>query len=430
MKEIFRKYFIYFRNTYTAVLATAMSVIFARFYYSSVLNFRMTSELVFRNFYDLVFYNFIALLLPVLGVIMIYFFFDNLDLLNKKEYIDSKSKKFLIARPHYIIGFALSTLAGTAMFTNPIHQFIGTFISVNIVWARLAAVILIVAIRLIQLYNLQSKWQDEIDHPLFVEKPMFNGSNDPDSFKPFHLVVKPLIFIVLYTACYFIISQYLLYLVFSVFYVITALWQSLILIALLPFLIIFGSRAIYGLRGRIKLLRNLRRLKKNGIATVKYRGSRVCSSFLPFLPFSIEIKTNSGDTYLCKVVCSGKVNSPMFFRPDVYFTEHGFHMRGGLLSRHGGSPYAAVVDLEKMGGKVNPTNLIFGFRMQHRIDFPEEEGNKVLIINPTPTSCYAIDGKDSKPIDTGENMGRYTIYTATGIYNTIERRSRSDRFER
>ena len=113
----------------------------------------------------------------------------------------------------------------------------------------------------------------------------------------------------------------------------------------------------------------------------------------------------------------------MFFKPDEYLIEHGMHLRGGALMSRGGS-FAQAVDISSWGGKENPTNMIFGFRMAHKLEFPEGEGHKAVILSPVPTTAFALYGKETKPIDTGEDMKNYTIYTATGFFNHIERESR------
>jgi hypothetical protein len=79
-----------------------------------------------------------------------------------------------------------------------------------------------------------------------------------------------------------------------------------------------------------------------------------------------------------------------------------------------------------MGGKGNPTNLVAGYRVSHKLNFPEIDGEKIVIINPTPTSVYAIEGKEFRLIDTGEDMKEYTVYTATGFFNHIERQRRNN----
>ena len=87
-----------------------------------------------------------------------------------------------------------------------------------------------------------------------------------------------------------------------------------------------------------------------------------------------------------------------------------------------------AVDVSKLGGKENPTNMAFGFRTSHKLNFFEDEGcHKVVILNPAPTTAFAVYEREYTPIDNGEKIGNYTVYTASGLFNHIERQSRHSR---
>ena len=164
-------------------------------------------------------------------------------------------------------------------------------------------------------------------------------------------------------------------------------------------------------------------MKKENLAKVTLKGSKYLSATFTFLPFSLEIVDKEGEIYRCTVISASKINAPMYFKPDEYLVEHGMHLRGGALLSKGGS-FARAVDISQMGGKENPTNMIFGYRMAHKFKFSEGEGHKTVILSPTPTTAFSLEGRIAKPIDTGENMKNYTIYTPTGFFNHIERQSR------
>lgn len=430
MKNIVIKYSSIFRNIYTSIFATLMSLAFAKLYYSSTIRFKNESSIIFSEPHQLLFYNLLMVSIVIFAVIMIYYYFDNLDLFNKKDYLEDTNKKLLISKPEYLVGFAISLLFASSMLATPIHTLISTFREVNIAWARLLAVITLALIRFIQIYNLQVKWEDEIHHPLFVEKPIFKNSQDIKRFKPIYLFIKPLGYLVIFTFCYLFVDAYAIEIVFSLYIILTSLWQGILILVLIPFIVFFALRIVINLKARRKLIKKLKMLKREKLATVEYHGCRYLSSFLPLLPFSVTVKATSGEVYLCRIVCSGNVNAPMYFTTDKYYTEHGFHLRGGaLLSSMGSSPFAAIVDIGKMGGKTNPTNLIAGYRREHKLTFPEKEGNRTLIINPSPTTCFSLYENIANPIDTGEDMGNYTIYTATGFYNMVERKATKDKFD-
>lgn len=419
------------RNIYVSLLASLISLVFAKLYYSAIWELKRNSDVIYADTPQVFLFQLLGAAIVIFAVIMVYYYFDNLDLFNKRDYHKEERKRLLISKPGYIIGFAIAICFATSMLTRPIHDLLLVLGDVNIAWARLIAIFTLMLIRLIQLCNLQAKWNDEIEHPMFVEKPIFKRSQDIEGFKIRHLFLRPLGFVAIFTLCYLAAYSYLLATFSSVFFILTSLWQGILLIALVPFIIILTVRFSANIRSRHKLIKKLKYLEKNGYAAITYQGRKYLSAIFPRLNFSIEVRAQSGETYLCRVVCSGRVNAPMYFTEDKYYTEHGFHLRGGgLISSMGASPFAAVVDIGKWGGKTNPTNLIAGYRREHDIEFPEKEGDRALIVNPAPTACFSLYENIANPIDTGENMGKYTVYSATGFCNMIERKANKDRFDR
>ena len=419
------------RNTYTSLYASVTSLIFAKLYFNAMWRFTKESAIIFEKMHQRVFFHLFALATSLFVPIMIYYYFDNLDLYNKKDYLEKKSKRLLIARPEYLTGFVISLLFAASMLTSPIHSLLSIFGNVSVIWSNILSIVTLALIRLIQLYNLQVKWEDEINHPLFVEQPIFKSSQDIKKFKPIYLFLKPLGFLALFGVCYLIAAKYYIEIVYSLYVILTSLWQGILLIALIPFIVFFAFRVLVNVRSRRKLIKRLRHLEKGKYAKIKYSGAKYLSAVFPRMRFGVEVIAQSGETYLCNIVCSGKVNAPMYFSEDKYYTEHGFHLRGGgLLSQMGASPFAAVVDIGKWGDKSNPTNLVAGYRRQHDINFPEKEGNRALLVNPAPTACFSLYENIANPIDTGEDMGNYTIYSATGFCNTVERLASRDRFEK
>ncbi len=51
------------------------------------------------------------------------------------------------------------------------------------------------------------------------------------------------------------------------------------------------------------------------------------------------------------------------------------------------------------------------------------EGNrKIIIALPVPQNIYvSVNGSTPRSADTGENVGEYTLYNASGFLNALER---------
>ena len=373
----------------------------------------------------------IMLLYPLLSLatgILIYYYYDNLDLFNKKEYYNSNSDSALIVRPQYLVSFAVSMLFSVLIFTNGYHVFLRYFFQTDIFVSRLLAVATMAILRLTQLFLLKNKWDNERNLPFLMEKSVFKRNSNPNKFKPSQMIWQPIGYTVVFWLCCWLCYEYLFALIPAFLVIVITLWYVILLLLLVPIIVGIVIRVIYNMKHRKVLLQQLKQLEQEGFASIKMKGHKWLSSTITTLPFELEIDTPSGAKYNGIVVTCGKINAPMFFKPDEYIVEHGFHLRGGALLSRGGA-FGQVVDISNLGGNQNPTNMIFGYRMLHKLVFPEIEGQKIVILNPTPTSAYAVADSECKPIDTGEDMTNYTIYTATGLFNHIERQNRKSRFD-
>ena len=92
-------------------------------------------------------------------------------------------------------------------------------------------------------------------------------------------------------------------------------------------------------------------------------------------------------------------------------------------------PNSPIVFTDKGEGLCQNTLRIFKFdilhlnnRIDYRIDSTSEDSKKVIIVIPVPKDIYvSTDGSSPRVADTGEIMGDYTLYTATGFLNALDR---------
>ena len=425
----------YLRNIYTALFGSLTALLYSFILYDGYTRTYNDYRVDIRYSVQVVLVVFLPLVI-IAATAIVYDYFDNVDLFAKREYFEAKSKKPLIGRYPYVVGFALSMLFSTLILKESFHFALSFFFpDINVAAARFLAVATMAVLRLYQIRSLQEKWQTEIENPLFVEKAMFKRNRDMYAFKPHQFILQPIGYFLAFGAlCVFVSYLSFPYLIFAA--TITGLniilspdlWWSVFAIPLIIVAVVFAVRLIHNTRKRLILLRKLKQIESEGLGRVEISGSKYLSATFISLPFNVKITDREGEVYNCVVATCGEINAPMFFKLDEYIVEHGFHLRGGALLARGGS-FGQIVDVSKMGGKENPTNLIFGFRTSHKLKFPEGEGHNVVILNPTPTTAYAMWEREYFPIDTGEDMGDYTIYTASGIFNHIERQSRKGRYD-
>ena len=423
----------YIRNVYTSLFAGVSSLLFSYFILNYYLGPYLYNE-VDLSYPAKVFSITLMPLISIATVAIVHDYFDNVDLFGKREYFESKSKKPLIARYPYLVSFAISMLFSTLLFSQVFHITLTFYFpNINIAVSRFLAVAVMAVLRLFQIWSLQDKWQTEIENPLFVEKAMFKRNRDMNAFKPHQLILQPIgyffafLALSIFTGVMIIPNIVFPILVSGVNSLLTPeMWWMFLGLPLIVIAIILAFRLLHNIRKRLILLKRLKQIQREGLGRVEIFGSKFLSSTFITLPFTVRITDREGEVYNCAVATCGEINAPMFFKTDEFFVEHGFHLRGGALLARGGR-FGYVVDISNFGGKENPTNLVFGFRTSHKLKFPEGEGHRVVILNPTPTTAYAIDEHSCRPIDTGENMGEYTLYTATGLFNHIERQSRKGR---
>ncbi len=420
----------YARNIYSAIFASIAAwvhsnLVFAAYQYACDHNDLMMLGEEVNGFFALIF-PFII----VFWTALVYNYFDNLDLFNKKAYFNGENKSSLISKPQYLSGFAISLLFSTLILTRGYDTALSFFFpDLNIVVARLLSLVTITITRLIQLRSLRSKWDAEIENPLFVEKAVFKRNRDMDKFKPHQMILQPIGYCIVFGILAYYAGYFFIPLIIVIFNIIItpSIWSILVLIPIVFFSATLIFRLSFNVKRRNILLKKLRQLESEKLAKVEISGSKYLSCSLTRLSFTLKVTDANGQVYNCIVVTCGKINAPMVFKSDEYMVEHGFHLRGGALLARGGA-FIQAVDVSQMGGKGNPTNLVAGYRLSRKLNFPDIEGEKIVIINPTPNTVYAIEGREFRPIDTGEDMKDYTLYTATGFFNYIERQSRKNEY--
>lgn len=191
--------------------------------------------------------------------------------------------------------------------------------------------------------------------------------------------------------------MYVLEIFASIFYIFKAFfslyfWPTLILVlCALGFFLSF--RFLRACRIRRKFFKGLKHLCAELGATLSpikrpYRS-------LLFLRDEVNFTVQYGEkTYHCKLFCALKRHTPLFFsQHGIVQCLHSFRFR-----------------------------RVEYFRYTTQFDFSfEAEGSKMLIVNPVPKEIYAGSTAFYREIDTGESIGAYKVFTATGFLGALSR---------
>ncbi len=193
--------------------------------------------------------------------------------------------------------------------------------------------------------------------------------------------------LIIYSLEIFATAFRVLLLFFSLYF-----WLTLILvIAIVAFFLSF--RFLRACRIRRKFLGRLKLLCFEIGATLSpiKRPYRSLLFLRDEVNFTVQYKEK---TYHCKLFCSLKRHTPLFFSQNgMMQCLHSFRFR-----------------------------RVEYFRYTTQFDFSfEADGRKCLIVNPVPKELYAGDTSFYREIDTGESVGAYKIFTATGFLGALSR---------
>ncbi len=181
-------------------------------------------------------------------------------------------------------------------------------------------------------------------------------------------------------------------------------------------------RYLRALRIRHKFMKNLRqRCEKCGFElSAVHRPYR--SVLRPSDGVDFTVKAH-GKTYSCKLLAGLSRGNAMALSPEgIAYTVHVI----GLRIRPPRSVYRTTYfmqgDARKMlGGESWYTHMEL-FRFTTKTDFSfAGDGQRILIVNPVPYALYAGTEKHASPIDNGERVGAYKVFTGSAFLNALER---------
>ncbi|MBQ8212708.1 MAG: hypothetical protein IJZ80_01770, partial [Clostridia bacterium] len=192
-----------------------------------------------------------------------------------------------------------------------------------------------------------------------------------------------------------------------------------ILAVLLLIVVVFYLRTFVA---RVKLIRKLKKICKE-------RGYELFDLKRPYrsifrdnekYTFAVGIGKT---TYYCRLIACVNRNN------KYTFSEDGTLMRAKMIHMPKGARMASA------GGYVQATDFgsgdeleLFGFTSEIDYTF-EADGEKILLLNPTPRRVRKLIDKRMAEMDNGDKIGEYTVYTGNAFLRLIDRLG-EDRKER
>ena len=170
------------------------------------------------------------------------------------------------------------------------------------------------------------------------------------------------------------------------------LWIPLIIIAIVGVVIVYSYiRAMLKCRKFVKALNKLCSTDDRRLS-VMHKPSTAIFKFTDGIDFSVLTKKA---TYDCKIISGAFRNSPIVFSD-----------KGNLLRQ---------ITFKVFGAE------LFHFMSKVDYDF-ESENKKVIVVLPMPRTIYAsVMESPPRLADNGEKVGKYTVYSASGFLNMLDR---------
>jgi hypothetical protein len=223
------------------------------------------------------------------------------------------------------------------------------------------------------------------------------------------LVGYGLIYILLSPAVVAVIP--ILYTVLRVFLLITV--QPWLLLLLFAFPIFEYAKALFR---RAKFLRRLKKFAKKyglGEVTVHHGFLSVLRDGREGVQFTLTVKKQ---TYCCRMLASvNRSNSITLKENGQCVRRFSFHVPMPTMV-HGAFGQAMMVPQgSSMERELFHITSVSDYRF-------EAKGKKILILNPVPRKGYRmLEGEHPIPLDNGDAIGEYTVYSGNAFLRTLER---------
>lgn len=170
-----------------------------------------------------------------------------------------------------------------------------------------------------------------------------------------------------------------------------------------------------------KFMKKLKKAKKKGEIDYTVEGNVYLAALFPKLYAGLVVTDKErykGDpvTY-CVGICNVKSRREAVILCDEYRAQirHSFNLRLG------GRALAIAASAENTDGRTG--HALFQWHTTVGLEFPEGEGERILLVDPAPTKLYLRDGQTERlqELDNGSRAYDYTVYTKNAFFNIIER---------
>lgn len=367
----------------------------------------------------LLLFSLIRPLVTVVMFLLLWRYYDSIDDRSFNRFRKDPSTRRVFRNPGWLAELGVTTAAVTYMLTLALLPTM-SLIPLHPVLAVVAAILLSLIIAggctALRLKLLADRWD--------VQKDMSVPENTGN--------VKHVLKRIFYAAVYFVALALVINLGFSLLF---PVWGSLIVALgqVMFWPVVFGVIAlslwffffdgIRGLISRRKFMRRLEKLRDRGELSFEVHGHPYLSVLSERVFFGLTIvdvphhdgRKRKETTYKVAFAnCKHRRGMVILCEGNVYRFMYSFNFRT-IASHNWGGLSVASASIVTM-----PVGAVF---TNHTFDFPEGEGERILLIDPTPRILCMPGPREGEMItlDNDSKIFGYTVYGKNSFVNVLER---------
>ena len=367
----------------------------------------------------LVLFSLVRPLVSVIMFLLLWRYYDSIDDRSFNRFRKDPTTRRVFRNPGWLAELAVTVCGVTVVLTRaflPTMLLIPRLPVLSVICAVAVALLLSLGCTALRLKLLAEKWE--------VQKDMYVPENTG--------TVKHVLKRVFYAVIYFVAMALVINLGFSVLF---PVWGSLIvsLGQIMFWPVVFGALAlalwffffdgVRGLISRRKFMRRLEKLRDRGELSFEVHGHPYLSVLSERIFFGLTIvdaphpdgRKRTDTTYKVAIAnCKHRRGVVVLCEGNVYRFMYAFNFRTISSHNWGGLSVASarIVAL--------PVGAVF---TNHSFEFPEGEGERILLMDPTPRILCMPGQRDGEMItlDNNSKVYGYTVYGKNSFVNVLER---------
>ena len=316
------------------------------------------------------------------------------------------------------INFLLSVLANAPAVTASVMLSLilaGMGTGITMLLSLPIALVLLAGIRALQIHRRGNEWKEQIA----LEAAGRKGKKYTLRSRILYAVI---LLVSVYLLCYFGITIFLPVFGSLAFSLILFFWKAILVIAGILLIILEVIPVLRQLSARRKFLKRINKLREAGEISCTFHGRPYLSVLSENIYFGMTIvdkphpdgKRRVDQVYQVGIAnCKRRKSYVILCDENIYQFMYTVQMRGMV----------GKANALGMTGRSTLAVPLHAWFTSHLAEFPEGEGEKILLIDPAPRNLVIRGHREGEllPLDNGSKVFGYTAYGKNAFVNLLER---------